>query len=77
MRYEYYGYPKDFIFRYQRDVEATTIEDIQRVAEKYLQPNNIVTLVVGNAAAIQPPLTSITPNVTSVDITIPEASKNS
>jgi zinc protease len=71
MRYEYYGYPKDFIFRYQREVEATTIEDIQRVAEKYLQPENIVTLVVGNAAAIQPPLTSITPNVTTVDITIP------
>ncbi|MBD1902967.1 insulinase family protein [Trichocoleus sp. DQ-A3] len=77
MRYEYYGYPKDFIFRYQRDVEATTIEDIQRVAEKYLQPENIVTLVVGNAAAIQPPLTSITPNVTSIDIAIPGASKNS
>ncbi|MBD1921936.1 insulinase family protein [Microcoleus sp. FACHB-831] len=76
IRYEYYGYPNDFIFRFQKGVEATTIEDVKRVAEKYLQPENIVTLVVGNAAAIQPPLTSLTRNVTSVDITIPKP-KNS
>ncbi|HEY9750088.1 MAG TPA: pitrilysin family protein [Allocoleopsis sp.] len=74
MRYEYYGYPSDFIFRYQRGVEATTIPEVQRVAKKYLKPENIVTLVVGNAKAIQPPLTSLGPNVkvTPVDITIPE-----
>jgi zinc protease len=72
MRYEYFGYPEDFLFRYQRAVKATTIEDVQRVAKKYLQPDKLVTLVVGNAAAIQPPLTSISPNVTSVDITIPQ-----
>ncbi len=71
MRYEYYGYPEDFIFRYQKAVKATTIEDVQRVAQKYLQPEQLVTLVVGNASAIQPPLTSLSANVTSVDITIP------
>ena len=73
MRYEYYGYPEDFLFRYQRAVKATTIEDVQRVAQKYLQPDQLVTLVVGNAQAIQPPLTSLSADVTSVDITIPEA----
>ncbi len=72
MRYEYYGYPEDFLFRYQQAVKATTVEDVQRVAQKYLQPDNIVTLVVGNASAIQPPLTSLSSNVTSLDITIPE-----
>lgn len=74
MRYEYYGYPADFIFRYQRGVEATTVTDVQRVARKYLKPENIVTLVVGNAKAIEPPLTSLGPKVkvTPVDITIPE-----
>jgi zinc protease len=72
MRYEYYGYPEDFLFRYQQGVKATTIEDVQRVAQKYLQPDKLVTLVVGNTAAIQPPLTSLTTNVTSLDITIPE-----
>ncbi|HEY9611500.1 pitrilysin family protein, partial [Allocoleopsis sp.] len=73
MRYEYYGYPEDFLFRYQRGVKATTIEDVQRVAQKYLQPDKLVTLVVGNASAIQPPLTNLSANVTSLDITIPGA----
>lgn len=72
MRYEYYGYPKDFIFRYREGVEATTIEDVQRVAQKYLQPDQIVTLVVGNAAEIQPQLTRLSADITSLDITIPE-----
>jgi zinc protease len=73
MRYEYYGYPEDFLFRYQRGVKATSIEDVQRVAQKYLQPDQIVTLVVGNASAINPPLTSLSTDVTSLDIRIPEA----
>ncbi len=74
MRYEYYNYPLDFIFQYQKGVEATTIEDVQRVAEKYLQPDKIVTLVVGNEADIQPPLSILNPSsaVTSIDISIPE-----
>ncbi|AFZ15342.1 peptidase M16 domain protein [Crinalium epipsammum PCC 9333] len=75
MRYEYYNYPQDFIFRYQRDVEKATIKDVQRVAQKYLQPNKIVTLVVGNGNDIKPPLTTLTKDVIPVDITIPEPKK--
>lgn len=51
MRYEYYGYPMDFIFTYQKGVAATTVADVRRVAQQYLQPDQLVTLVVGNAAA--------------------------
>jgi zinc protease len=74
MRYEYYGYPEDFIFQYRRAVENTTIEDVQRVAQTYLKPEDIVTLVVGNTDAIQPALTTLGDNidVTAIDITIPE-----
>jgi zinc protease len=71
LRYEYYGYPKDFIFQYRKGVEKTSISDVQRVAQKYLQPNKIVTLVVGNQKEIQPPLSSLGQPVTAIDITIP------
>lgn len=71
MRYEYYGYPADFLFRYQRAVKATTAADVQRVAKKYLNPEQLVTLVVGNATAIQPPLSELAAEVIPVDITIP------
>jgi zinc protease len=47
-----------------------TIADIQRVAQQYLQPNQIVTLVVGNEQEIQPPLSSLGTTVKTVDVTI-------
>jgi zinc protease len=71
IRYEYYGYPTDFLFRYQRGVKATTANDIMRVAKKYLKPEQLITLVVGNTNAIQPPLTQLATEVIPVDITIP------
>ena len=71
LRYEYFGYPKDFIFQYRKAVEVTSIADIQRVAKTYLQPNKIVTLVVGNQKEIQPTLASLGQKVTAIDITIP------
>ncbi|BAT56101.1 processing proteinase [Nostoc sp. NIES-3756] len=71
MRYEYYGYPADFLFRYQKAVAATTAADVQRVAKQYLKPDNLVTLVVGNQTAIQPPLTQLAAQVTPIDVTIP------
>lgn len=79
LRYEYFGYPEDFIFRYQKGVEATTIADVQRVAAKYLKPNNLVTLVVGNAAQIQPPLSQLGADVkvTAIDVSIPPPQQGS
>ena len=71
MRYEYFGYPADFIFQYQRGVKATTAQDIQRVADKYLHPERAVILVVGNEKAIQPPLGKLGGGVKSLDVSIP------
>ncbi|MBE9210363.1 insulinase family protein [Nostoc sp. LEGE 06077] len=71
MRYEYYGYPSDFLFRYQKAVAATTAADVQRVAKQYLKPENLITLVVGNQTTIKPPLTGLAKQVTPIDVTIP------
>ena len=75
MRYEYYGYPKDFLFTYQKQVENTTVEDVQRVAKENLQMDKLVFLVVGNQTAINPPLTKLASQVTPIDITIPGTPK--
>ncbi len=74
MRYEYYGYPADFLSRYRRGVEATTIVDIERVARLYLRTDKLVTLVVGNIDKIQPPLDTLAAgeSIPQLDITIPE-----
>jgi zinc protease len=73
MRYEYYGYPQDFIFQYQKQLRAITAADVQRAAQNHLKPEQLVTLVVGNATAIQPPLSGLSPTatVTPIDVTIP------
>jgi zinc protease len=75
MRYEYFRYPADFLFRYRRQVELTTATDVQRVAKKYLKPENLVTLVVGNQKDINPPLTQLATKVTPIDVTIPGSSQ--
>ncbi len=75
LTYEYYEYPNDFIFDYQKGVKETSIEDVQRVAKQYLKPENLVTLVVGNQQEIQPPLSQLGQQITVVDVTIPQATK--
>lgn len=69
MLYEYYGYPKDFIFQYQQGVQQTTIADVQRVAQTHLQPENLLILVVGNQSQIRPPLGDLNMDIPIVDIT--------
>lgn len=73
MHYEYFGYPQDFIFQYQNRVKATTSEDIQRVANGQLHPEEMIVLVVGNGNEIQPNLSTLQREITGIDITIPES----
>ncbi len=68
MRYEYFDYPEDFIFEYQEGVQDTTREDVLQVAKEYLQPDQLVTVVVGNLEAMNPPLTSLEAEVNLVDV---------
>ena len=76
MRYEYYDYPEDFIFQYQKGVKETTVEDIQRVAQKYLQPEKIVTLIVGDTQELGSSLSKLGEDIQTVDISIPQLSRS-
>ena len=72
MRYEFYGYPPDFIERYRRGVEAVTLADVARVAKQYIHKDKLAVLVVGNPAEFGQPLEKLGP-VQKIDITIPGA----
>ncbi|MDJ0570158.1 MAG: pitrilysin family protein [Pleurocapsa sp. MO_192.B19] len=72
MRYEYYDYPEDFIFEYQKQVKSTTEEDILKVAQEHLQPDKLATLIVGNNQAMNPPLSSLAKEINIVDVSIPK-----
>ena len=73
MTYDYYGYPSDFLFQYQQGVKATTVDDVERVANTYLNPDQLVTLVVGNKSVIAPLLSSTSDanSIKEIDVTIP------
>jgi len=43
-----YGLPEDYYQTYLQRMEAVTVADIQRVARKYLQPDHLNIVVVGN-----------------------------
>jgi zinc protease len=45
---EYYGLGADYADTYGSHIRAVTREDIQRVAKKYLNPDNYLLVVVGN-----------------------------
>ncbi|HEX4154074.1 MAG TPA: pitrilysin family protein [Acidobacteriaceae bacterium] len=67
-----YGYPSDFLERYRAGIERVTSADVSRVAQKYVQPEKLAIVVVGNQSEIEPPLKDLGP-VTPLDIAIPGA----
>ena len=71
MTYEYFGYPKDFIFEYQKAIAAVTKADVLRVAKAHLRPQDLVIVAVGNPKDFDKPLDTLG-KVMPIDLTIPE-----
>jgi zinc protease len=70
MTYEYYGYPPDWLDKYQAEIKKVTAADANRVATKYLHKDQLTVLVVGNTKEFDKPLSSLG-SVKEIDITIP------
>src|SRR5208282_3527219 len=70
MTYEYYGYPPDWLDKYQAEIKTVTAADVNRVAAKYLHKDQFAVLVVGNTKDFDKPLTTLGA-VKEIDITIP------
>ena len=48
-----YGFPPDYWDNYPAKVMAVTADDIQRVAKKYLNPENMQVVAVGDVGKIR------------------------
>jgi zinc protease len=51
-----YGFPDDYWDTYPAKVMAITADDVQRVAKKYIDPNTIQVVAVGDGSKIKPML---------------------
>lgn len=69
-RYAYYGLPLDYLQQLRQQIEKVSVADVQRVAQKYLHPDAVQILVVGNPAEFGEPLTTLGA-VNEIDIAIP------
>ncbi len=65
---ELYGLPEDYFDRYRENIAAVTKEEITRVANKYLDPDRVLIVIVGNASQIREPLQSLGLPVQHMDI---------
>jgi len=54
MSYAYDGLPEDFLERSRDAIEAVTLEDVRRVAGRWLHPDEAATVVVGDLDGIGP-----------------------
>lgn len=72
--YEYHGYPKDFLFQYQKGIDSVTRADVLRVTKEHVQPSDFTIVAVGNPKELGTPLTTLG-EVKQLDLTIPEPKK--
>ncbi len=70
MALEYYGYPKDFIQKQQKDIQEATKESVNNAVRNRWKPESLALLVVGKDSDFDQPLSSLG-SVKTIDITIP------
>jgi zinc protease len=72
-RLEFYGYPADYLETYRAALEKVTLADLAAVAKKYIHPDKLAVLVVGNVPEIKPGLDALGMGAPiPIDITIPQ-----
>ncbi len=51
---ELYNLPSDYLQTYRNDVNAVTVDEVLRVANKYINPDRVAIVIVGDAEEILP-----------------------
>lgn len=72
VRLEFYGYPPDYLEKYQEALKKVTVADLAAAAKQYIHPDKLAILVVGNQPEIKPGLDTLGLGAAHpIDITIP------
>jgi len=71
--FEMYGYPADFLQKYQEQVQNLTADQILAAAQNKWHPDQMTILALGNPAAWDGDLSKFGP-INEIDITIPDPS---
>jgi predicted Zn-dependent peptidase len=61
MQLEYDGMPEDYLEKYPQRIAAITLEDLDRVIAKHLQPERSLLVVVGKEEDFDQPLSTFGP----------------
>ena len=69
-----YGLPDDYFATFTDRVRAVTAADVQRAAERYIQPEKFAVVVVGDRKVIEPGIRSLNLGPVRI-VTIPEVMK--
>ena len=76
MTYEFYGYPMDFAEKLLENIQKVTVDDVNRASKKYLDPEKMQLIGVGNTAAVDKAKSFLSLNgVKLLDVTIPPPAK--
>jgi zinc protease len=60
--------PQDYFDRYRENIGAVSKEAVEHVAKKYIDPDRVIVVIVGNAAQIREPLGSLGMPIHELDI---------
>lgn len=68
MSQQMYGYPEKYLEEYRQRIAAVTIDDVQRVAMKYLHPDQQLLVLVGDRETLQPSLKQLAEPVEEISL---------
>lgn len=68
--YRFFGYPRDFLQRYEQGIRSATAVGVLDAARRKIHPDKLSVLVIGNKAQFSEPLEALG-EVTEIDVSIP------
>lgn len=62
-----YDLPQDYLQTYRGNVDAVTVDDVQRVANRYIHPDRLAIVIVGDASEVLPQVRSYAESIEIFD----------